>query len=217
MSRYWIRTRLQPEHKSWRRNLAIHGTGLTMCLSILIVSIVEKFTEGGWLTVVVTSSFIGVAFAIKRHYLLVRDQLRRLDETLLNIPVRQHSRPEGSPPRDEAVAVLLVNGFSGLGVHTLLSVQKLFPKQFRSYLFVSVRVIDSASFKGAAEVDALKRHTVADLEKYVEFARRLGFSADYRYETATSGREGRGACQQIRREYPRSIFFLGSLVSRRTA
>jgi amino acid transporter len=213
MSRYWIRTRHQPEHERWRRNLAIHGTGLTMCLSILIVSIVEKFMEGGWLTVVVTSSFIALAFAVKRHYVRVREQLRRLDETLLNIPVRPHGTPEGPPRRDEPVAVLLVNGFSGLGVHTLLSVQKLFPKQFRSYLFLSVGVIDSASFKGAAEVEALKRHTVEDLEKYVAFARRLGFTADYRYETATEAVEKVvELCQQIRRDYPRSIFFLGSLV-----
>src|SRR5207253_2915512 len=116
---------------------------------ILIVSVLEKFTEGGWLTVVVTSSFIALAFAIKRHYLAVRAQLRRLDETLLNVPVRPHDLPEGPPARDEAMAVILVNGFSGLGVHTLLSVQKLFPKQFKSYLFVSVGIIDSASFKGA--------------------------------------------------------------------
>jgi len=213
MSRYWIQTRHQPEHERWLRNLAIHGTGLTMCLSILIVSIVEKFTEGGWLTVVVTSGFIALAFAIKKHYSRVREQLRRLDETLLNLPVRPHDPPEGPPQRDEPVAVLLVNGFSGLGVHTLLSVQKLFPKQFKAYLFVSVGVIDSASFKGVAEVDALKRHMIEDLEKYVAFARRLGFRADFRYETGTEAVEKVAElCQQIRREYPRSIFFLGSLV-----
>jgi K+ transporter len=213
MSRYWIRTRHQPEHRSWRRNLVIHGTGLTMCLSILIVSVVEKFTEGGWLTVVVTSGFIALAFAIKRHYHLVREQLRRLDDTLLNVPVRPHGAPEAAPRPDEPVAVLLVNGFSGLGVHTLLSVQKLFPKQFKSYLFVSVGVIDSASFKGAAEIDALKRHTVRDLNEYVAFARRLGFSADSRYETATEAvMKVVEMCHRIRREYPRSIFFLGSLV-----
>ena len=34
---------------------------------------------------------------------------------------------------------MLVNGFSGLGVHTVLSVQTLFPHQYKSYLFVSVR------------------------------------------------------------------------------
>jgi hypothetical protein len=129
------------------------------------------------------------------------------------LPVRPHDALEGPPQRDESVAVLLVNGFSGLGVHTLLSVQKLFPKQFKAYLFVSVGVIDSASFKGAAELDALKRHSVEDLEKYVAFARRLGFRAAYRYEKATEAVEKVvEICREIRVEYPRSIFFLGSLV-----
>src|SRR5262249_57799973 len=112
MSRYWITTRHEPAHKNWRRNLAIHGTGLTMCLSILIVSIIEKFTEGGWLTVVVTSSFVALAFLIKRHYLRVREQLRRLDDALLNIPVRPHPVEQGEIQKTEPVAVMLVNGFS---------------------------------------------------------------------------------------------------------
>jgi hypothetical protein len=120
---------------------------------------------------------------------------------------------EGPPLKDEPVAVMLVNGFSGLGVHTLLSVQKLFPKQFKAYLFLSVGVIDSASFKGATEIDALKKHTVEDLEKYVALARRLGFRADYRYEIGTEAVEKvTELAQRIRHEYPRSIFFLGSLV-----
>src|SRR5262249_15963797 len=169
MSRYWITTRHDPAHKRWRRNLAIHGTGLTMCLSILIVSVVEKFTEGGWLTVVVTSSFIALAFLVKRHYTRVRQQLRRLDEQLLDIPVRPHPHEKGEIRRDEPVAVMLVSSFSGLGIHTVLSVQTLFPHQFKSYLFVSVGVIDSAVFKGEAEIESLKQHTEEDLQKYVGF------------------------------------------------
>lgn len=211
MSRFWIRTRKQ--HAGWRRNLAIHGTGLTMCLSILIVSVVEKFTEGGWLTVVVTSSFVALAFAIGRHYLRVREQLRRLDETLLNIPVRPHGNATDPVDRDQPVAVLLVNGFSGLGVHTLLSIQKLFPGQFKDYVFVSVGVIDSATFKGIDEVEALKRHTEEGLSRYVDFARKLGFRAEHRFSIATEAVEKVvELSEEIRREYPRSIFFLGALV-----
>lgn len=211
MSRYWIKTRRA--HKNWRRNLTIHGTGLTMCLSILIVSILEKFMEGGWLTVLVTSSFIAVAFAIGRHYRTVREQLRRLDETLLNIPVRQHGNTTSPVARDQPVAALLVNGFSGLGVHTLLSIQKLFPGQFKDYVFVSVGVIDSATFKGVGEVDALKRQTEADLDKYVEFARKLGFRAERRFSVGTEAVERvLELSQALREEYPRSIFFLGVLV-----
>jgi K+ transporter len=211
MSRYWIRTRR--EHRNWLRNLAIHGTGLTMCLSILIVSIVEKFTEGGWLTVLVTSSFIAVAFAIGRHYRKVRAELRRLDDTLLNIPVRPHESTTAPVARDQPVAALLVNGFSGLGVHTLLSIQKLFPGQFKDYVFVSVGVIDSAAFKGVDEVGALKNQTEADLKKYVDFARKLGFRAENRSSVGTEAVERvLELAEEIRAEYPRSIFFLGVLV-----
>jgi hypothetical protein len=213
MSRYWITTRRDPEHANWLRNLAIHGTGLTMCLSILIVSIVEKFTEGGWLTVVVTSAFIALAFLIRRHYQSVREQLRRLDATLLNIPVRPHEYSQGPIAKDQPVAALLVNGYSGLGVHTLLSIQKLFPGQFKNYTFLSVGVIDSAIFKGANEVEALKRNTESDLEKYVEFTRRLGFRAELRSAIGTEAVERvLDLAQGIRAEYPRSVFFLGALV-----
>jgi hypothetical protein len=213
MSRYWIRTRHDPAHKNWRRNLAIHGTGLTMCLSILIVSIIEKFFEGGWLTVVVTSCFIALAFLVKRHYQGVGGQLQRLDETLLNIPVRPHEQSDERIPRDDAVAVLLVNGFSGLGVHTLLSIQNLFPRVYRNYLFVQVGVIDSASFKGASEIDELKKQTISDLGKYVAFARRLGFRADSRFAIGTEAVDQVvRLCQRIREEFPRSIFYLGQLI-----
>jgi hypothetical protein len=211
MSRYWIRTRR--EHPTWLRNLAIHGTGLTMCVSILIVSIIEKFTEGGWLTVVVTSGFVALAFAIRTHYRRVGEQLQRLDDTLLHIPVRQHVEPAGPPDPRQPVAVLLVNGFSGLGVHTLLSIQKLFPGQFKDYVFVSVGVIDSAAFKGSDEVEALRAHTEEDLAKYVAFTRRLGFRAGARTAVGTEVVEKvLEIAQQVRDEFPRSVFFLGALV-----
>jgi hypothetical protein len=184
-----------------------------MCLSILIVSIVEKFTEGGWLTVVLTSSFVALAFLIKRHYLNVREQLRRLDDTLLNIPVRPHRNPQEKISRDEPVAVMLVAGFSGLGVHTVLSVQNLFPHQYKSYLFVSVGVIDSSVFKGHDEIEALKKHTIEDLEKYADFAHKLGFKADYRCDIGTEAVQSVvELCEEVQREFPRSIFFLGQLV-----
>jgi hypothetical protein len=184
-----------------------------MCLSILIVSVVEKFTDGGWLTIVVTSSFIALAFAIGRHYRNVREKLRRLDETLLHIPVRPHGDASGPIERDKPVAVLLVNGFSGLGIHTLLTLQKLFPGQFKDYVFASVGVIDSSTFKGQDELEALHRHTEEDLKKYVAFAQRLGFRADYRMSLGTEAvQKVLELAEEIRREYPRSLFFLGALV-----
>jgi amino acid transporter len=211
MSRHWIQERKKDPH--WKRHLLLHGSGLLLCVSILAITIYEKFQEGAWLTLAVSSSFVAVAFLVKRHYLRVREQLRRLDETLLNIPLREHEQPKSPIPREEPVAVMLVSGFSGLGVHTVLAVQNLFPRQYKNYLFLSVGVIDSSHFKGEAEIEALRLQTISDLEKYVDFAHRLGFRAEMRYAIGREAVEQVvGLCEQIREEFPRSIFYLGQLV-----
>jgi K+ transporter len=186
---------------------------LLVCVSILGITIYEKFEEGAWLTVLVTSFLVVFAFLVRRHYQRVREQLRRLDETLLNIPLREHEQPPSKIPREEPVAVMLVSGFSGLGVHTVLAVQNLFPRQYKNYLFVSVGVIDSSHFKGADEIEALKKQTISDLQKYVVFAHRLGFRAEYRFSIGTEAVEQVVAlCEEVRKEFPRSIFYLGQLV-----
>jgi hypothetical protein len=211
MARHWIGERRRSD--VWKRNFALHATGFALCLSILCITIYEKFQQGAWLTVVVTSSFVALAFLVKRHYLRIREQLRRLDDAFLNLPLRQHDEPRTPIPSDEPVAVMLVSGFSGLGIHTVLSVQNLFPRQYKNYLFVSVGVIDSSTFKGVAEIESLKKQTVDDLTKYVDFAHKLGFRAEMRYAI---GREAVAQvielCEQIRDEFPRAIFYLGQLV-----
>lgn len=210
MVRHWTLHRGTPD---WKRNLSLHLLGLTLCVLILIVTVYEKFEEGGWLTVIVTTTFVTLAFLIKRHYLRVRHAMRRIDETLLDIPVRPHAEADSTIPVDQPVAVMLVNGFTGMGIHTVLSVQNLFPHQFKNYLFLSVGVIDSENFKGVAEIDALKSQTETDLIKYVAFARQLGFRADFRYDIGTEAVEEVVAlCESVRKDYPRSIFFLGQLV-----
>jgi len=210
MVRHWIQVRGEP---GWIHNLALVLGGFTLCVSILVITIYEKFGEGGWLSMVVTTSLIVLAFLIKRHYGMVREQLRRLDDTLLNIPVRPHEEPPSAIPRDEPVAVMLVSGFSGLGIHTVLAVQNLFPRQYKNYLFVSVGVIDSSHFKGATEIEALKAQTISDLQKYADFAHRLGFRAEMRYAIGREAVEQVVAlAEEIRKEFPRAIFYLGQLV-----
>ncbi len=211
MARHWLEER--GRDAAWKKGLLLHGGGAVLCVSILVITVYEKASEGGWMTIVVTSLLVALAFAIKRHYVRVREQLRRLDEQLLDIPLRPHEREAGEIRRDEPVAIMLVNGFSGLGVHTVLSVQTLFPHQYKSYVFVSVGVIDSAIFKGQTELEALRKHTIEDLEKYIAFAHKLGFKAEYRFEIGTEAVQSVvELCEEVHREFPRSIFYLGQLV-----
>ncbi|HEX4440622.1 MAG TPA: APC family permease [Thermoanaerobaculia bacterium] len=211
MTRHWWQER--KSDPGWKTHIVLQALGACLCIGILIITIYEKAYEGGWLTLVVTALMVGLAFRIKAHYTRVRHHLRRLDEQLLDLPVRPHV-PDPEPIRkDEPVAVMLVNGFSGLGVHTVLSVQSLFPHQYKAYVFGSVAVIDSATFKGRSEIDALEKQTATDLEKYVDLVEKLGFRATSRYRVGTEAVEAVVTlCEEIAREFPRSIFYLGQLV-----
>jgi amino acid transporter len=171
---YWGR-RHQPD---WIRKIYIHVLGLVLCASILVVMIVEKFTKGGWLTLVITFALLGVCLLIRRYYRNVREQIRRIDDQLGSLPV--HRKPvDRTLNPDEPTAILLVDRYGGVGIHAIFAITRLFPGTFRNMVFVSVGIVDSDAFKGIDALDELRAHKEADLNRYVEFARRLGLAAAY--------------------------------------
>ncbi|MGB5156603.1 hypothetical protein [Desulfobacterium sp. N47] len=151
---------------------------------------------------------------IRRHYKTVRNGISELDKTLLNFPT---PGPVNNNPLDKKdhTAIQLVTGYSGFGVHTLLSVLTTFPNTYKNIIFVSVAAIDSGSFKGAEEVNALEQSVNNGLEKYVELARKLGFAADCRMTTGTDVVESAvNLCMEIAAEYPKSTVFTGQITFR---
>src|SRR3989475_3917627 len=183
MCRFWLRER--KKHPTWRKHISVHLTGLTLCVFILTVTVYEKFGEGGWVTLALTGGLIAGCFLIRRHYRKVHDKLRRLDGILTALPAGVAPPPAQSPDPAAPTAVLLGGGDSGLGSHSLLAVQRLFPGYFKNFVFVSVGVIDSASFVNVAAVEEVRGRTAADLRRYVDLATRLGLAADSRMAVGT--------------------------------
>src|SRR5258707_12366885 len=73
---------------------------------------------------------------------------------------------------------MLVNGFNGVGIHTLLSVLRMFPGVFRNFVFVQVGVVDAGNFKGASEIENLRRHVAEAAEHYASYMKQKGFYAE---------------------------------------
>ncbi len=212
MSRFYVQRR--KEDSKWLKHLSVHLVGLILCATILVITTVEKFTEGGWMTLLITSIVICICYLIRNHYQVVRSSVAELDKTLLSFPT---SGPPNSATlnKKDLTAIQLVSGYSGFGVHTLLSILTTFPKIYKNIVFVSVAVIDSGSFKGAEEVEELEQSVRSGLEKYVELARKLGFAADYRMEVGTDVVESAiNLCKTIAAEYPRSTVFTGQITFR---
>jgi K+ transporter len=211
MSKYFITHRKTDRH--WKKHLPVHLTGLTVCLTVLIITTIEKFPVGGWLTLLITSIVIALCYLTKAHYNKVRGGVRELDE-LLNLPI---DGPVNHFPatRNATTAIQLVNGYNGFGVHTFLSILRSFKGLYKQFVFVSVGEVDVSAFKGTEEVKNLESSTAQALAKYVDLARRLGFPAESRLELGTDIVETASRLvEATAKEYPDSIVFAGQSVFR---
>jgi len=212
MSRFFIKNRRK--EKEWKKHLPVHLTGLTLCLTILIVTALEKFRYGGWLTLCITAVVIVLCYLTRAHYTKVRGGVRELDDLLLNLPVKGPVNKEPADPRN-MTAIQLVNGYNGFGVHTFLSVIRNFPGLYKNFVFLSVSEVDVSAFKGSDAVQSLTTCTSCDLEKYVELARKLGFAAASRFDIGTDiVHTAVNLCEKTSKEFPRSTVFAGQSVFR---
>lgn len=211
MSKYWVTHRAA--EPLWRRRLALHGTGLVLCVFILGVTLHEKFLEGGWVTVVITTLTVVLCFWVRRHYREVGANLKGLDKILEAAPLAgEREGPSRLDPR-APTAVLTVSDFSGYGLHHVLAIQRLLPGYFKNFVFVSVGVLDSGNFKGSEAVGQLEAQKRAHLDDYVAWCRQNGLDADSRFKLGTETVEAlETALIELSREFPRMIVFTGKLI-----
>ncbi len=212
MVRHWWQVRRA--ERTWVRRLAINGLGLILTSAILISLTAVKFNEGGWITLVVTGAIVAAAFSIKRHYLGVSAQLRRLDAIVEVAEMEISAAPASAavPNPRARTAVFLVNGFNGLGLHTALHVPRLFGDSFKNLVFISVGAVDAGNFKGADDIEALRAHTEAEVGRYASWARAHGFgSATFTAVGQDIMGEVMGLAVAARAQFPNSVFFAGQL------
>ncbi len=209
MCLHWVKT--PAPHRG--KKFAINLIGLVMSLSILAVTTMVKFKEGGWITLTITASLVLVCLLVRRHYDRVKDMMKRLDAIMAQ--VQQMTGRHAPPPRDEAAptAVLFVRSFGGLGIHSFLNIHRIFPNYFKNFVFISIGVVDWKSFKGAEEVKNLESHISGELKKYVRLANNFGFHAEsihsVEIDTLSAVEE---RCEEIQRKYNKAVFFVGKLV-----
>ena len=212
MIRFFLRDR--EIDKNWKRHIIIHIIGFVLCMTILCVILYEKFGEGGWITLVITSILIALCYLIKRHYLNVREEAHKLENILQKIHPGKKFNNEPLNPK-EPTAILLVSGYNGFGLHTWFAINRKFPHFYKNFIFISIAEVDQVSFKGSAEMAQLRNSVENGLRKYVELVRSYGMPADYRMDAGTDVVEtATQMCQSLAKEFPKSMVFTGKLIFR---
>nr|WP_279343382.1 APC family permease [Fundidesulfovibrio terrae] len=213
MVRHWWQVRHKAGEK-WVKGLALNGLGLALTAFILASVVVVKFFEGGWLTVVITAALAFFALKIKRHYDDTWKQIQSLDTLVDSVTLPACDLEAPSEPDTQAkTAVILVNGYNGLGLHTLFNVLRLHGEEFKNYVFVQVGVVDAHVMRDHAELGRLKQGIRASMDKYLALMRSKCYHAEAHWAVGTEVvHEILELAPVIKERFPRCVFFGGQLV-----
>ena len=199
----------------WIRRLGLFLAGFALCVTILVMTIFEKFTQGGWVTVLVTGTVVGLCLLVRNHYRKTGEALSSLYSMLGDLPeeptLGEDPIPEPNPK--EATAAVLVGSYGGLGIHTVLNIFRAFPGHFRIIVFISVGVIDSGGFKGEESIEELRKATEETAQRYLLLAARLGIPATSRIGLGIDAvEEAEKVCLGVRGDFPNVTFFAGKVI-----
>jgi hypothetical protein len=208
---FWFRQRTDLRLR--RRRLALFASSFLLCATILVVTSCSKFADGGWITLLVTGALIGICMLVRMHYRSVGKQASQLYAELGALPLAPVGQPALPMEAGAQTAAIMVGPYGGLGIHTLLTALRIFPKYYKQVVFLSVGVMDSGSFKGEATFDELRARTQQNLDLYVRLATAMGLPATSRQAFGTDAvDEAEHLCVAIKKEYHRTVFFAGKLL-----
>jgi len=207
---YWWKQRR--DDASARRRLLLSAVALAITAGILAIIVVERFLQGGSVTLLITSCVVATGVLIRRHYSRVRRLTQQFD--------RDHRwrmrEPATQPPAldpTQPTAVFVVSAHRGIGLRTVERVEALFPGHFHNLIFISVGTVDSESYGSEQSLRTLQYETRSTLDALVNYAHCQGRAARW-YDAYGSDRllEIEELAVAVRDEYRNSVFFASRLV-----
>lgn len=208
VSLFWIRHRRSPSSIS---KLMISGSACLLTGAMLCTTIFYKFTAGGWATLLLTTFIILVCFFVNRHYRYVESKLNALDNLLCEPLPEEKGIPQALNPL-APTAVIFVNTLS-VGMHTLLSVRRLFSGKFENFVFVSVGEVDVESYRGEYELEQMEKSVNQMLDYFVKYCGQYQIPAEAYSSYGTDAvRELENLTNTVGERYPNAIYFTSRLI-----
>lgn len=206
---WWSERRGVP---TWKRKLALSLLGLSVTGSILVVTLVEKFAEGGWVTVLITSMVVGLCMLIRKHYDETHEQLRHAEKLFSQSVKVEPGLPQKLDP-ELPTAIFLVDKHRGVGIHTIMWVLRLFPGHFKNFIFLSAGEVDTQSFDSDATIRTMQYKTENALCYYTGFCHSQGMQATWRMAYGTDlVTVLDDLVQEVIAEFPNSVCFAAKLI-----
>ncbi|MCC2625220.1 MAG: amino acid transporter [Burkholderiales bacterium] len=215
LSVYWFKSR--KNKGNWKRRLSISLFGFIVCSSILIITTLEKFTEGAWLTLVITTCVVTFCFFVRNHYRNVGKKLVEADRVFANHFDEIELKNQPTLPisdKNAKTAVFFVTKHYGAGLHALLWVKRLFPDVFKNYIFLTSGEIDSATLSNDEIFGNQYRKDLNTIvERYKLFCTEHGMESEGLFSYGVDEiSELIKLTEYVQQDYPDCVFFASKLV-----
>ncbi len=211
LCRYWWQRR--SSHQRAGRKLALAALGALVSIGVLLSTLIEKFAEGAWMTLVITGLVIGLCLLVNRHYRRTQKQLAKADALFATAtPPAPIDHPPALDP-EAPTAVFIVGRNLGTGMHSLLAARRLFGNQYRNYIFLTVGEVDAESYRGEEMLAELTRTVEQDLALYLNYCHHRGIAAtSYHAFGADPIEQIDLLAEQVIRRFPKCVFFATTLL-----
>ena len=209
--RYWW---LHRDDGRWLTRMALSLLGLIVCGGILVVTTIEKFSEGGWVTLIITGLVVAIGVGIRRHYRSVAETVGRAEAYHRPPTGHVEAMPKLMPARPTAAFIIGKNR-CGL-IHASRTVLATWPGFYKNFLVVCAQPVDARSYGGDQALEALKADRLKDMDFYMDLARHNGIASKYYLGFGVDGVEELAElCREARTEFPNIVFFASKLVFER--
>jgi amino acid transporter len=172
LSIYWIRHRRRKTE--WLSKFIIAVLGFIVCFAILTVTIFEKFYEGGWITILITSVSVVVGLLIKNTYVRFKKNLAQKETLFYRYDIPESNQVNQIIDKSASTAAIIVDQTFGSGMNCLLEIKKLFPGIFKNFIFVTVGELDSNTLSEEKRWRDMRRRTKSVLNKYKNYCNANG-------------------------------------------
>lgn len=207
---YWLKHR-RSASPNWLARLLFSFLAFAITSSILCVTLVTKFQSGGWLTVLITCFVVGICLFVKRHYTKFNRKLAQID-TALKQEITQTDQPIALDPQ-KPTAVIFVGKSTGIAMHTLMNVIRMFPDHFKNYIFLSAGIVDVESFVGESSLEHMREQVNENLTYFVSYCRQNGLAAEaYAGFGTDTVEELTHLAEKVSKKYTNCIFFSSKLI-----
>ncbi len=206
LSIYWIRKRGKKEH--WQRKFFTSLVGFILCFAILIITTFEKFYEGGWVTLLITSIFVAIGLVVRGMYRKLRMRLMQKEMQFYGYDIAPALNPTGEIDKAAPTAAIIVDQTFGSGMNCLLEIKKLFPGIFKNFIFVTVGEVDSNNFSEEKKWRDMRHKTKNILRKYKDYCNANGrFAKAYVGYGTDIVEKLTQLTDRVSKDYPNTVFF----------